>query len=425
MPVSYDLPRANSNWSEIDRNKYNKLDFYLAVLGARNAAYWPTYQKMYGSIDWQPNMGTTLRGVLDEPSPIQRSEAVPNLIDTAPKKDVIETEEATEDARIRRHNFESKLFSFVGPFQDFMKNKIPTHSKDIMRQMAIFNDFFYRSFMFHHATSVIVAGAGIDGNGESWLKQTGVPSHNDPSTDFTAAKDAAFRQNMIAALGEDGTLNFKRMKAYANYLREELFADPFEGAYNTSEATNETIKGKYCFVGANETYAALTEDDDVISKKNDVMDLVHSEFSGLINGFVLYKAERYPLRMAEDGTFPYPEIQIEEGPLNKRTRINPDYKNAPYMISFLCGGNAYKGTRIGPAPSEFSKKNVSKEKFHSLSWNGEVRITDDVLLNYGGGVYDTNKYGEYLQLYADAVFGAIPVNRDHVIPVIHKRSTLL
>lgn len=423
MPNAYDLPRANENWDQLDIEKYNKLPFYLAYLGAKQTAQWPTWQKLYGALDWTPNQGNTLRGVIDEPSPVGRQEFLPNQIDTVPNKDVIELEEATADAVVRRHNFESRLIPFVGSFQDFKANKVTLHNKDIMRQIMIASDFFIRSYIFHHATSVIIPGASADSNGETWYK-TSVPANTTPGASYLSTKDADFRSWAISELGNDGTLTYKLLKKFANFAMEDLDMMPFEGAYGATPKNNETIKGKMLYVGSNRTWAAVSEDDTVISRKPDNLDLIGTEFQGSVAGITLWKRERYPMRIAADGSLPAPEIIINNGPLDLRTRPNPAYVNAPYEVTFLCGAEAFKTIKVGPAPADFAKKQISADKFRSLKWNGEVRLTDDILVNYGGGVYDTNKYGEYVQLFADAVFGALAVNPDHVIPIIHKRSSL-
>jgi len=62
------------------------------------------------------------------------------------------------------------------------------------------------------------------------------------------------------------------------------------------------------------------------------------------------------------------------------------------------------------------------KRFNSLNWNGEVRITDDVLVNYGSGNLDTNKYGEYLQLIADTTLGIIANTPRYLVPVLYRRN---
>lgn len=66
---------------------------------------------------------------------------------------------------------------------------------------------------------------------------------------------------------------------------------------------------------------------------------------------------------------------------------------------------------------------MSAGKFHKLRWNGEIRMTDDVLTNYGGQI-DTNKYGEFVQFICDTTLGIISNTVRHCIPIIYRRFKL-
>src|SRR5690606_35972914 len=131
---------------------------------------------------------------------------------------------------------------------------------------------------------------------------------------------------------------------------------------------NETIKGKYCIIGSNEAWTALTFDDYVLANKDDKMNLLNDEFSGVLFGNLTYKTERFPLRMTAEGTFPPPEIYVEGADAHNRfeTVPNPDYIKAPYEFAFAFGGGAYEKINVGPPPSEFAGGRISAEKFNRL-----------------------------------------------------------
>ena len=91
------------------------------------------------------------------------------------------------------------------------------------------------------------------------------------------------------------------------------------------------------------------------------------------------------------------------------------------------GNQPYDGIDIGPPPSEFASGKVDTTRVSKLNWNGEVRITDDLLINYGGSSgldiasLDTNKYGEFLQLFCDTTLGLIPKTPRYALPIIYRR----
>jgi len=170
----------------------------------------------------------------------------------------------------------------------------------------------------------------------------------------------------------------------------------------------------------------LSFDPYILSNKDDKRDLINNDFMGTIGGNINYMCERFPLRIAEDGTVPAPQISVEDSEAynNGETVGNPAYINASFEVAFLMGYQPFKSLQVGPPPSEFTKggaKGMKVSKFRELSWNGEVRLTDDLIVNYGSNNLDTNKYGEYVQFIADVAMGIIPVNRRAVLPILYRR----
>src|SRR5437016_10828773 len=140
MPVQYSLPEYTGANNIEDVNKYNKLPFYLALNEAKLFAQWQVYNQLFGKISWQPNMGTTLRGIRPEPTPVGEALFFPNEITAVPNKDVFETLESKEDATLKLHDFDSNQFHFLPSFQDFRENQLDFNHSDIVRQLTIAND---------------------------------------------------------------------------------------------------------------------------------------------------------------------------------------------------------------------------------------------------------------------------------------------
>jgi hypothetical protein len=65
---------------------------------------------------------------------------------------------------------------------------------------------------------------------------------------------------------------------------------------------------------------------------------------------------------------------------------------------------------------------MSGEKFYSLRWNGEVRLTDQLLIVNPDGSVEMNDFGENLQLKAQLMHGLIMGERRFAFPIIVARS---
>ena len=429
MPSTYNLPKAPPTWEIEDVNRFQKLPYYLANLSAKIFPIWKTYSKFTGSVKWQQNMGTTMRGVRVEPTPVGRQMFFPNAITTTPKKDQFSQMEVYEEGLIRRHYAESKQFSFLPSFQDFRKEQIPTAMKDITQQIAIAEDFFIRSFLFHRSPFVYLPGR-VKVSGSPFAEQAGLIAAptGDGSDDGSTGKTTAFLQQCIAELsnGAKNTLSFKAMNALLQISRHDLMLPAFEGMNNGSPADNEAIKGNYVIVGSGEAYSNLSFDEHILSYKNLQMNLLNSEFAGKVLGSLIFRPERFPLRIASDGTFPVPQVyETNPSAYNYGQTIpNPSYVNAPVEVAFYLAGESCKTLDVGPAPADFAGGKMSVDRFNKLAWNGEVRLTDNVLVNLGTAaspVWDTNKYGEVVQLISATNYGAISVDRRQCIPVIYNR----
>jgi len=424
MPATYNLPRTQNLWSIQDTELYQKLPYYLANLESKYFPKWNVWNKLLGTKPWQKNEGTTMRGVRAEPTPIGRQLFVPNPITQAPLKDRMEVREVFEEAIVRRHLYESPYFHFLPSFQDFRKNQIGFAMKDLAAQIMCANDFFIRTAMFYYSPYIFICGKSADSLGQELI---GAPTIGNTGGLYeNAAKDANWLKSVIPLIGTSkGNLSLKACNLAGQIMREDLQAPPWEGMVNTP-TDNETIKGKYLIVGSNEAFANFTFDEHLLAYKPSELNIVNDEFSGVLFGFIAYKIERFPIRIAEDGTFPAPQTwELNPDAYNYgETVANPDYVNAPIELAWITGADPYQALSVGAPPSEFASGKMSEKKFASLNWNGEVRLTDNLLVNYGSNNLDTNKYGEYLQLISDVTHGIIPVNRRHCFPMMYRRTRI-
>lgn len=422
MPVSYDMPRASSMWNVSDVSLYQKLPYYLAALNAKYFPTWNTWNKLFGKTQWEPNMGTTMRGVRPEPTPVGRQVFYPNPITSAPKKDVAEVREMTAEGIVYRHLFESPYFHFLPSFQDFRRDQVSFAMKDLAQQIMVANDMFIRSYIFQRAPRIFISGASSE--------YQEAPIVTNTATDDTNGKTTNYLLSAINQVGsQKGNLSLKACFKALCIIREDEQAPAWEGMSNTPK-DNEVIKGRYVMVGSNEAFAAFTFDDHMLQYKKLDLDIINDEFSGLLFGALAYKTERFPLRIAADGTLPVPQIWVNgtaagassSTPFNYGETVpNPDYVNAPFEVAWIMGAEPYRTIAVGAPPKEFASGRMSENKFNSLFWNGEVRLTDNLIINYGSNTYDTNKYGEFLQLISSVVLGALPVNRRFAFPIIYRR----
>jgi len=424
MPATWDLPRSSNLWDQQDVNRYNKLPVWMAEQQVQQLPFWSRWQNLLGTIKWEANMGDVLQGVISEMPPNSKQKHVPRNITETPLKTVVSHFERSNTARVKRHLFESPLFHFLPSFRDFRKKQVSFAARGLNKIVGIANDAFLRWQVLQQSKRVFVVGA-TDGN---FIRNA--PAGE--ATDTSEPKDSGWFASMRDAVGNNtGWPDFRQICAIREYARKDLGMVPWDGS-PANPKENATMDGKWVLVGEAGIYDGLQFDEHVLNFKDYARDLLNSKFRGVISGNINFQEERFPLFFNVDasGTVTFPEPEIEEalgetypnGNTNGYEVIpNPDYVNAQYGIAFWMGYQPYEAIKVGPPPSEFSSGSIKMGKFHSLNWNGEVRITDDVLVNYGSGNLDTNKYGEYLQLICDTVLGVIPNTPRHCMPIIYRR----
>lgn len=420
MPVQYDLPEYTNANSIEDVNKYNKLPYWLALMEAKQFPTWQVFNRLFGKINWKPNMGTTLRGVKPEHTPVGQSDFYPNPITSTPNKNVYETLESTEDAVLKMHDFDSKQFHFLPSFQDFRENQLDFNHKDIVRQIAISNDAFIRSVAIQKARWLAIPGntaSAVDGG--DVFNVPFIPSGTDVNSTTVAAsgKNTAFWIAQAAKVGVEG-LTLAALDKFVGIFRDDLNAPFFEGQVNMPR-DNELLKGKYVLIGSHEVYQQFKWDVNFEQFRNVNMSIVNDGFRGSIFDEVTFMPARYPYRIANDGTIPVPEVYDAT---DNRTVVSPTYKAAANELLLLVAADFLKTIKVGPPPSEFSSKSMSTQKFYSMRWNGEVQLTDQVLVKYSDGTYDTNVRGRFLKFISSATYGAIINNPHACLPILIRRK---
>lgn len=426
MPVVINVPRGQGAWEEQDVNLFASYPFFIAANQAQRIQNYQIWDKLTGEIPWQKNMGLTVKGVSVEPSPISRQFPFPQPIGSMPLKDVISQRERVETETIYRHNFESPLIRFLPSFKDWRANQMDPAVKDINEQIVVYPDQFYRRKIWEKSPVVYVCGK------EGELTESPTGEMNSAMT-ATGSKNIGWLQATLPTVASDekGTLSLRQVYRAFQVFSSDIDAPPFEGAANMPK-DGMGIPGKYCLVASTDATAFWIDDPYLKDFKPQDLDTPHDGFYGDLFGHIRIKYERWPLRFYvgpnSSITVPAPQVYVADPNAYNygETVPNPEYLNAQYEVAWLCGAQAYRTIRVGAPPAEFASGKMSAKKFNSLDWNGKARIIDNVLVqaldSAGNVVLDTNKYGEVLQIIADAVMGILPLNRRYIMPIIFRRA---
>ena len=250
----------------------------------------------------------------------------------------------------------------------------------------------------------------------------------------TAAWLVAMTQG--AGAGQNGVVQSLTLKdCYRAFtcLQEDNKAPAFDGVKNMPKE-NEGLKGKYVLYISSEVWLNFTWDPDVTALKSLNLDLLFNDFKGSLFGFLTCKIKSYPIR--------YNIINIVDGagnvlwaagmpidpeifdPTDNKWKPNPYYTSlvtAPYEIEWILGDYYCRTIKVGPPPKEFATPNMSAQKFYSLKWNGEVRLTDQVLITNVDGTIELNTYGENLRFQSKLTHGILMGERRNAFPIIQKR----
>lgn len=409
---------ACTSWTELDRERYNRLDEYFQLGQAKTLKTWSVWPKLLGSRNWEQNMGDLGKIIQKEYSPNLRSLAFPAPLSANAKKDLIAVRERSTPFSLTHQKFESPVFNFLPNFRDFMKNHIDFTLEDINMKIARFGDVFARAHIFHQSRNLIVSGGPVDG--------VLLAPQGDGNSAGTSGKTNAFLAATIAGTANMQPLSLNTLNLACSHLDDQRM-QPFSG----SELPNGDSSGldtKYCLVLGSDAYNQFVYDPWLLTNKQIDLNVITNGFKGDLFGRIACKLEDMPLRIAYDATllpgnplaysFPAPETQ-ELNPAAENygeTLPNPAYLNAQFEIAFLVsGGKPYDMVKVGAPPKNFS----------SMPWNGKVTMTDNINVpcndENGNVTVDTNKYKEYLQLISRTVLGIVGTQKRGIVPILFRR----
>ena len=434
MPSWYSQPSTFGNATVEDVSRFNQLPFYLVKNEVKQFPTWSVFDQLYGDIDWQANEGNFMKGVTPQRSPVARSFFFPNAITTVPNKDVYQVTESVEQTQLYMHDYESFQFNFLPSFTIFWKNYLQFANTDIVRQIAVSNNQFIETSMWFNSPYVYVCG------------QTGL-TYGNPQAMGNVAGTAAYSKTYAwlvntvqGSAGVAGVTSNLRLRDVFNAfmaLQEDLAAPSFDGAKNMPK-DNEGLRNKYVLLIASEDFLNFTFDPDVLNKLQGLapcdLNLLFNDFKGLLFGSLTCKINRYPVRfnianvndtnanlLYSAGAPIDPEIFDAT---DNKWKPNPYYTSrvsAPYTWNWILGADRAKTVKVGPPPKEFATTNMSAKKFYALRWNGEVQLTDQVLIFDSNNVPSLNNYGKQLKFISELTHGYLEGERRHAFPILSKR----
>lgn len=428
MPnFSATLPAIDQNlagyWTEQDQDQWNKLPYYLE-LGAtqrrKRYSVWP--ELLTETIRWKPNMANTLRMVIPEESPLLRQEARPNSIQVAPKVDIGNMAERIVEASLSWQRFVSPHMRFLPSFQDFVKEQLTPTRKSVEKDRDWFEECFYRTYIWDYSPRVWVAGYGL----------VDVPVGR---TGTTSNKTAAVLKNLANLVPAEGFLTFQHIFDIVNEAEQVVGMTPYTGS-NLPGGSNSGMDDKYCLVQSHESFRQFVNDPWVKENRVLTTDIVNSPYKGPIQGSVMSRLERLPIRWSQDSggaiTLPAPEVKTSDNnqlELN-RTKPNPKYSllnQAQFEVAFLVGGSHYRRIETGSPPEFFSGSVTDPQKLAGMNWNGQIYANKNFIVyekdDTGAVVANINEFGHYMRWQGELSVGMIGPNAFNILPIIFRRRT--
>ena len=464
MAVSAKDPASLLNKALNETNatsEFNKLDYYLVKNEVALFPKWNVYDSMYGSIKWQPNMGSELQGLTPTPSPVQRNIFAPAKLSDIPAKDIYEIGERNESAKLAYHRYESTRFRFLSSFEAFWRDQLSYAHSDIVRQIQNANNQFVRTLMYYQTPDLFVAkngagflssannlGTGIVKTAQTQDAIRAIGSASNPDDDSIGGSSEnlskqggeVFRAAIDGGTDAGNAANVLRLKDLYKamlVLQEDVQAPTFERTFGAPK-TSEMIKGKYVLVCSTEAWASLLWDTDLKTSSGANLastnqDYIKDGFAGDLFGKITVKYDPFPLRFSDNGSWVQPQSVV-----NGKVVPNPNYTKfnaynsssasiGSNEVAFLCGADAFKTISVGPPPKEFAGKNISKKKLYGMNWNGQIDLTDQFLVPTADqGVthatnWDMNVYGDYLKFISQTIHGGIPGDARHCLPIVFRR----
>lgn len=408
-------------WTPQDIGLYNVLPTWMIEREVKYRKKYGAFKRILGSIDWEPNKGTTITGVITEPPPTLRQFAFPTAVATTPaKKDIIQHRERTFTFALRHHKFESPAFQWLPSFQDFVKNKVAKNMDFVMKWQEEFAAQFYRGYMFHRAPAIMFA------DHKTTVIDDTCPVGDGDAT-YATGKSNAYLQGKVVDMLAPGNLSLKTLFAALNYLEEDALAVPYSSG---SVADDSFLNDKFLLMTSSEVFNNFINDPFLKEMKTYDLNVVTEGFKGSLLGRVTTALHSNPLRFnvssAGAVTWPAPEVVQENTTADNfgQTVRNPAYRNAQYEVAFLCGAQAYSIVNVGPPPAEFARG--GSDTIGSLKWNGRPRLTDRFNVPCTDDTatvrYEPNTYDEFLKVISYMVLGIAGETTRNVLPIVFKRA---
>lgn len=414
-----------SGWNVQDMAIYNALPFYLQKMTQMYRPFYQRFGALMGDLKWTANMGDTMKLVNKEPSPVLRQTAFPQRLYNVAKKDILDHRERTVTTEVLHQKFESLPMNFKPQFRDFLTDTVQFQSKDISQKITLYEELFYRTQIFYKSPNVFLPNKG---DGEVVAAGTVVdtaPGAN-PITSANTSKNTGWVQAMLPLIGQPGNLSINAINLAVTIMETDLGIYPFEGSAKPG-GPDQGLQDKFVLICSNEAFNQFIYDPWLLMHKSIDLDVVTKGFKGSLFGRVTCMLEKQPWRIAADGSFPAPEARVLGPAENAGESVpNPDYVNAPFEIAWVYGGGTpYAALEVGPPPSVWTSLNMPKN-YAALNWNGEVRMTNNLLtqcLDDNNVLqWDTNKYGEFIQLISYLTLGIAGQQTRAVMPIIFRRK---
>lgn len=415
-------------WDPQSIDTYNRLPVYFQAATAEARKIWGFWENHLGSVPWEPFKGDLMKHILVENAPNLRQFMEPNLISDAALTDISAVKERTATMQLRWQKFISPQFYWLPSFQDFMRGNIQKNTSNLLRQIQIAKDLFYRTAIWNNSPTVWLAGVGPVTAPEGYVK----------STANQTGKYDEWVQAQLSSMGaaSGGFLTFQELERAFLAFSEDQGATPFDG--NAMPGSDSSpLNEKYLLLCSNEDWMNFQNDPWLKENRPLNMNIVTEAYRGDLFGKITCKLERWPIRISADNNFAPTYYAPETVQLNanrndyNRTIPNPSYVNfatsanvataSQFGVAFLFGGNAYsKASGVNP-PSPYS----GGKQFSGMDWSGTPQLTDNILIackdQAGATYYEANSWGEYLRLQAAIAMGIIGDNAFNIMPIIFKR----
>lgn len=388
----------------------SRLPYYLAYQDLQAWKAGPLVRKLLGKpVKWSSNEGSkVLRNEYFTPSPIRRQIPLPNDVWTDPNVDLIGHRRFSLECTPRWQDMHSDLFDWSNTFIEKFPTKVEDIRKDMQDKNVLFEEQFLMGQLWHMCPRVFVAGNG-------WV---------DVAPDATGAtKNAAWVQGKLVP-AKEGSIT--ELMSIGIEMRNNRGVGYFEG-----KDYDENMKsgGTFALLCSDEFRLAATFDPYVQAARPLNMNLIGDTWREAPFGMYTWRNLRYPIRYAEAGTLPEPEMtEANANAYNKgQTVSNPLYTGlieAPLEVAIILGKNSGAPLDMGPPPAFFSGPKVSGAIL-GMSWNGKVEVNKNILVekfNQDGTVSQAiNPGGRKARFESTLTMGFVPKELRAIGAYVYRR----